>query len=326
VGRTLPALVAELSDGDEVIVVDNASPDGTADLVRELAPAARVIDAGANLGFPAACNRGAEAARGELLVFLNPDAVPRPGWREAIAAPHAAGEWTAWQGLVTAEDGAVINTSGGVVHFTGIAWAGQAGQPVAEAAGGEPGFVSGACLAVPRREFELAGGFAGEFFLYHEDVDLSLRLRLAGGRLGVARDAVVDHDYEFAKGLEKWRHLERNRWATIIRTYPAGLLLLVWPALVATECALVPVALAGGWFRQQLLAKLDVMSALPRLLRERNTIQRRRRIGSREFAAALRPELSSPFLGRAAESGLLGSLLRGYWGAVLALLGSGRSV
>ena len=92
-----------------------------------------MIETGANLGFAAACNRGADAATGELLCFLNPDAVPQPGWRDAIAAPRAAGEWAAWQALVTADGGAVINTAGGVVHFTGIAWAGRAGEPVARA-------------------------------------------------------------------------------------------------------------------------------------------------------------------------------------------------
>ena len=244
----LPALTAQLDDGDELIVVDNDSSDGTADAVRELAPDAIVIDAGANLGFAAGCNRGASTASGELLCFLNPDAVPAPGFREAIERPLADGRgWAAWQGLVTAEGGRVVNTRGGVVHFTGIAWAGGAGEPLdpgtgrrGHEPGGEPGFVSGACLAIPRRRFERTGASRSEFFLYHEDVDLSLRLRLAGQRLGVEPAARVEHAYEFAKGPAKWRQLERNRWATLIRTYPAALLALLAPALVATELALVP--------------------------------------------------------------------------------------
>lgn len=309
-----------------MIVVDNASEDGTPELVRELAPSARLVETGANLGFSGACNRGASEAGGKLLVFLNPDAAPQPGWRDAIAAPLAVGEWAAWQALVTADEGAVVNTAGGVVHFTGIAWAGQAGRPAAEASTeGEPGFVSGACLAIRRERFEEAGGFPEEFFLYHEDVDLSLRLRLGGGRLGVAGDAVVDHDYEFAKGAEKWRFLERNRWATLVRTYPGPLLLVLAPALVATELALVPVAIAGGWFRQGARARLDVLRWMPRLARERGEIKRLRTIGSREFAGGLTPELNSPFLGRAGGSRLLRALLGGYWRLVLRILGAGRS-
>ena len=88
VRRSLPALAEQLRDGDELIVVDNGSGDGTAALVGELVPDARLIEAGSNLGFAAGCNRGADAAEGELLVLLNPDAVPAPGWRDAIERPR----------------------------------------------------------------------------------------------------------------------------------------------------------------------------------------------------------------------------------------------
>jgi N-acetylglucosaminyl-diphospho-decaprenol L-rhamnosyltransferase len=328
VGRTLPAMLGELEDGDELIVVDNASEDGTPAVVRELAPSAKVIESGDNLGFGGGCNRGAEAASGDLLVFLNPDAVPAPGFRAGIVRPLEDGRgWSAWQGLVTAEDGRVVNTRGGIVHFTGIAWAGGSGEPLSgpteRPSGAEPGFVSGACLAIPRRTFLDQGRFAEEFFLYHEDVDLSLRLRLAGGALGVEPGARVDHDYEFAKGPSKWRYLERNRWATVLRTYPAGLLVLLIPALLMTELALVPVAVAGGWHRQKLWAWADTVRSMPRLLAERRRIQATRRIRAREFAAPLTADLESAYLGGAGRSRVLRALLRAYWSAVLALLGAG---
>jgi N-acetylglucosaminyl-diphospho-decaprenol L-rhamnosyltransferase len=333
VRAALPPLAEQLDDGDELIVVDNDSDDGTAGTVREVAPDAVVIEAGANLGFAAGCNRGASAASGELLLFLNPDAVVASGFREAIERPFAGDPaWAAWQGLVTAEGGTVVNTRGGVVHFTGIAWAGGAGEPLDRADGWakeatrvQPGFVSGACLAISRAAFERIGGFAGEFFLYHEDVDLSLRLRLAGHALGVEPTALVEHDYEFVKGPAKWRRLERNRWATLIRTYPAPLLALLAPALVATELALVPVSLAGGWFGQKLLAWGDVLRWGPRLLRERRRIQGERAIGAGEFARGLTAELESPYVGGAARSRALSWMLRAYWSLALALLGASRS-
>lgn len=313
----LPALARELGDGDELIVVDNASRDGSAQ--RAAAAGARVIANAANAGFAAACNQGAQAASGDLLVLLNPDSVPEPGFREAIAAPLGGG-WDAWMGLVL--DGERINTSGGVVHFTAIAWAGQAGQPAAAAPAqpGEVGFLSGACLALPRTTWISLGGFSPAFFMYHEDVDLSLRLRLRGARLGVAPAARVDHDYAFAKGATKWRMLERNRWATLLRTYPGPLLVALAPALLALELALWPAAIGGGWGRAKALATADVVRALPRLLAERRAIQATRRVTATEFATGLTAELSSPYLGAVGRSRLIGAGLRAYWRIALALL------
>ena len=230
-------------------------------------------------------------------------------------------------GLVTAAGGRIVNTNGGVVHFTGIAWAGEAEAvaPGTLAGPREVAFVSGACLAVPRAEWERAGGFAEAFFMYHEDVELSLRLRLRGGRLGVEPSAVVDHDYEFVKGPAKWRLLERNRWATIVRCYPGPLLALLAPALLATDLALLAIAARDGWLPQKLGAAADTARALPRLLRERRAIQATRSVSSEEFAAWLTPELDSPFLGPVAQLRPLRLGLRVYWRIVLGALRVARS-
>ena len=328
---TLPALAAQLRDDDQLIVVDNASTDGGAEAVAELAPAATVIETGANLGFAAACNRGADAATGELLCLLNPDAVPQPGWRDAIEAPAVDGRgWAAWQALVTADGGRTINTEGGVLHFTGIGWAGGAGNAVRpERPSDERRATSPASSRAPAWRsattlYRRLGGMPEPFFLYHEDVDLSLRVRLGGGALGVERRARVDHDYEFDKGAAKWRYLERNRWATLIRTYPGALLLLLMPALAATELALLVVAASGGWLPQKLRAWGETLAALPRLLGERRAIQAARTIGAGEFAESLTASLDSAYLGRAARSRLLAAVLGGYWSLVRLLVGVGR--
>jgi GT2 family glycosyltransferase len=322
IGRSLAALLGQLSPADEVIVVDNASADGTADAVTTLAPVATVIRNEANRGFAAAANQGAEAATGDLLLFLNPDAVVQPGFRDAIASPASDGRgWAAWQGLVTMDGGTLVNTSGGVIHFTGVSWAGEAGQRLpALSAPREVAFASGACLAVPRVHWRAQGGFSPHFFMYCEDADVALRLRLGGGRIGIEPSARVEHDYEFAKGAAKWRLLERNRWGLVLRTYPTALLVLVAPALAVTELVLWAVALTGGWTRQKLLATLDVLRALPRLARERREIQAGRRVSAAEFAAFLTPELSSAYLGPLARNRLVLAGLRAYWALVRALL------
>ena len=100
----------------------------------------------------------------------------------------------------------------------------------------------------------------------------------------------------------KWRYLERNRWATVVRTYPGALLALLAPALAATELALVVVAAAGGWLPQKLRAWGETLRALPRL-RARAARDPGRGADRRgEFARGLTAELDSPYLGAAGRS------------------------
>jgi GT2 family glycosyltransferase len=321
--QCLPPLLEQLRDGDELIVADNASTDGTADEAERLAPGATVIRMASNEGYMPACNAAAERARGDLLLTLDADATVGHGFLDAIRAPATNGcGWDAWMGVVTMEDGRLINTSGGMCHFTGISWAHQVGEPIESAPAGpeEVAFVTGVCLTTTRAAWERSPGFPPEFFLYFDDVDYSWRVRLTGGRLGVQPAARIDHLYDFNRSRPKWRMLERNRWAALIRVYPAELLALLAPALVATELALLVVALKDGWLREKLQATRDVLVWLPRLLRERRQIQAQRAVTAAEFARTLTADLTSPYFGRAGRSRVLRLLLRAYWRGVRAVL------
>jgi GT2 family glycosyltransferase len=320
--KSLPALLSELGDGDELLVVDNKPGDGSVEVVRELAPAARIVETGRNTGFAGGCNAGAEVATGDLLVILNPDASPQPGFGEAIRRPWLEGRgWGAWQALVADGEGACINSAGNPVHFTGIVWAGRHGRPLAEApSAGEVAAASGACLAIPLARWRQVGGFPAEFFMYHEDVDISVRLRSAGHAVGIEPAAVVAHDYEFAASADKWRWLERNRLAFLVRTYPGALLALLAPALLATEFALLLVSISGGWGRQKLRANFEFLRWLPRLLRERRQVQQQRTISAGEFAAWLTPDLDSDLISPLVRAWPAHLALRGYWRFVRLLL------
>jgi GT2 family glycosyltransferase len=322
--RTLPALLAELDEGDELIVVENKAGDGSAEVLCELAPSTRLVRMGRNSGFAGGCNAGAEAARGDLLVILNPDAVPQPGFGAAIRRPWREGRgWSAWQALVADADATTVNSAGNPIHFTGIVWAGGHGEPLGAApAAGEVTALSGACLAIPLANWRRAGGFPERFFMYHEDVDLSVRLRMAGGSVGIEPAAVVAHDYDFSASDRKWLWLERNRLAFLVRTYPASLLVLLAPALLATELALLAVSAAGGWGGQKLRANWEFLRWLPGLLRERRQIQRERTVSAAEFASWLTPDLDSELIPPLVRSWPARLLLRSYWRAVRLLLPS----
>jgi N-acetylglucosaminyl-diphospho-decaprenol L-rhamnosyltransferase len=320
--KTLPALLVELGDGDELIVVDNKPGDGSVEVVHELAPAARIVRPGGNTGFAGGCNAGAAEASGDLLVILNPDAAPQPGFGEAIRRPWLQERgWGAWQALVADGAGERINSAGNPIHFTGIVWAGGHGRPLAEApAAGEVPAASGACLAIPLARWREVGGFPAEFFMYHEDVDLSVRLRSLGAAVGIEPNAVVAHDYEFGASEDKWRWLERNRLAFLVRNYPGALLALLAPALLATELALLLVAAAGGWGKKKLRANLEFLRWLPRLLSERREIQRQRTVSAAEFASWLTPDLDSELISPLVRTRPARLALRTYWRFVRLLL------
>jgi N-acetylglucosaminyl-diphospho-decaprenol L-rhamnosyltransferase len=319
-GPLLDELARQRADGDEVIVVDNAAQLGGTKGIREHPAVDRVLEAPRNEGFPQAVNLGAAAASGDALVLINPDAVPEPGCLSALREPPAS--WDAWMGVVTLPDGERVNTAGGRAHYLGFGWTGRFGEPVAGLPE-EPyptGFLSGACLAIRLPAWRELCGFPGHYFLYFDDVDLSHRLRLAGKAFGVVPAARVAHDYEFGKGVRKWRYLERNRWATILRTYPAPLLAVLAPALLLLEPFLLAYAAAGGWLGAKLRSYADLAAWLPRGRAERHAVQRSTVISATRFAEGLTAELDSPFLGAVGRSRLANALIRAYWRAARATL------
>lgn len=321
--RTLPALAEQLRDDDQVIVIDSGSADDGADVARRLLPRAEVLDAGGNVGFAGGCNRGAAAAHTDLLLLLNPDAVPNPGCIDelrAAAARHP--DWGAWQALVALEDGRTVNTDGNFMHWLGFGWAGGLNTPITQIDHSDHvvGFPSGAAMVIRRDAWVAAGGFEDHYFMYGEDMDLSLRLRLAGHSLGVVPSAVVEHDYSFTKGDYKWFHLERNRWWTLLGAYPVSILILAAPGLVAFELALLIFAWRGGWLRAKLRAQRAVLTELPQILRRRRRVQATRTITAREFAAGLTDSLDSPELRAAHAVPGLAAAQRAYWRAGLRLI------
>jgi GT2 family glycosyltransferase len=314
--------LSQLRADDQLIVVDNASSDDTVARAQRLAPQAIVQRNEHNAGFAGGVNAGAAYARADLLLLLNPDAVIQPGALELLrSAALKHPDWGAWQALVvmTRDGQHVVNSAGNTVHYLGFGWAGRLGEPVDALPGDDeqPGFLSGAALMVRSELWRRLGGFDKRYFMYGEDLDLSLRLRLAGYKLGFVPDSQLVHDYDFDKGAYKWRYLERNRWWTLIGVYPLRILIALLPALLAFELALLVAAARGGWLKAKLRAHRDVLGELPAILARRMSIQRTRAITPAEFAAGLTAGLDSPVLAGARSIPGLQGALKLYWAIVV---------
>ena len=236
--RCLSSVVRSVTADDEVIVVDNASTDGSAAKTAEAFSHITLVQAPANVGFGAGGNLGAIRSHGEHLVVLNPDTEVAAGWLEALLAPFADKPDV---GLVTAkillaDPPDRINACGNVVHVSGLTLCRGLGAPrAAFDQDEEVPAISGAAFAIRRSVFEALGGFDSDFFLYMEDTDLSWRARLAGWRCWYTPHSVVRHEYALRFTPRKVFYQERNRYATLLKALRWPTLLALLPALLIAE-------------------------------------------------------------------------------------------
>jgi GT2 family glycosyltransferase len=287
----LDSLVREALLDWEIIVVDNASTDGSVEYVGRTFPEVRVVCNGTNKGFGHGNNVGVRLARGEKLVFLNPDTVVEPGWLEPLLA---ALETNPDAGLVTAkililDDPNRINACGNDIHITGLSLCcGMGRERTAHTAVMEVSGISGAAFAMRRELFEVLGGFDERFFLYMEDTDLSWRARLAGYRCLCVPQSVVKHDYYLRFGPRKTYYQERNRYLMLLKNLRWGTLLVLLPALALAEVVTWGFVLLRE--RQRLSNKLEAYAWIARnwgeVMESRRQTQALRRVGDRALLAA----------------------------------------
>ena len=189
----------------EVIVVDDASPDDSLTNLRAI-DGLRVHARTANGGFIAACNDGASLARGGMLVFLNNDTVPQPGWLDALLGTFDAHPDAGLVGAKLLYPDGRLQEAGGVVFADGSGWNyGRFDDPgdCRYAHLRDADYVSGAAIAIPRALFERLGGFDARYApAYYEDTDLAFGVRAAGLRVLVQPASVVVHDEGTTSGTD----------------------------------------------------------------------------------------------------------------------------
>jgi GT2 family glycosyltransferase len=223
----------------EIIVVDDASTDDTPTVLSrwaESSPLLRVLRNDENDGFLQSCNRAAEAASGEVLVFLNNDTLPQPGWlaplvRQLRDDPSAG----AVGGKLVYADG-TLQEAGGVIFSDGSGY--NFGRHDAHPNGPLYSFVrevdycSGALLAIRRSVFRDVGGFDVRFSpAYYEDTDLCFRLREKGYRVYYQPESAVVHfegttaGTDLQAGVKRYQTVNREkfveRWRTVLKSQPA---------------------------------------------------------------------------------------------------------
>lgn len=193
-----------------VVVVDNHSTDATVAMVGERFPEVDLLPLPENLGFAAGCNRGASRLDTDLVLFLNPDTLVRPETIDALVAAHLAHPDAGQIGGRTVDDEGRLDPSscwGAPTLWSTVCFATALSAVFSqnrwfdpESLGDWPrdterdvGVVTGCLLLMPRAVFEEVDGFDERYFLYGEDIDLSLRVAATGRRVMITPDAVITH-------------------------------------------------------------------------------------------------------------------------------------
>lgn len=232
----------------EIVLVDNGGTDGAADCAAKR-DNVELLRPERNLGFAGGCNLAAAQAGGDVLAFVNSDAVVSPWALHHLAVTALEpGVGIATGSILLGDAPDRLNSGGNEVHLLGMGWAGAFGEPAADHRHRRPvTSASGAGMAMARATWDRIGGFEDRYFAYHEDADLSLRCWQQGLAVVFVPEATVVHHYEFSRNPNKLYLLERNRAIFVLTLYETRTLLLLAPLLVLFEGAVFAAALADGW-------------------------------------------------------------------------------
>lgn len=273
----------------EAILVDNGSSDGSVAKVRERFPEVRLIELPVNRGFAGGNNAGAAVARGRRLAFLNNDAVPEPSWLRQLSDALDSNPSTAMatSRIVYRDDPTILDSAGDGLTRWGGAFKRHHGQSIDLASeGGEVFGACGAAFMIDRDVFESVGGFDEDFFLSHEDVDLSYRVQLLGQGCVYVPEATVKHAVSATLGRISSKavfHGQRNLEWMYLKNTPWPLLLRTLPGHVAYTTASGLYHAGIGQLGPFLRGKVAAVVGLPLMLGKRRVVQRTRKCSSRRI-------------------------------------------
>lgn len=335
----LTALLDQTRAVDEIVVVDNASSDRSRELVRERWPDVRLEALTENAGPSRARNRGLELARNPWVLLVDNDAVLASDALERLERAALAADDSVCvlqPRSVFADDPSRVHYDGGALHYVGLFSLRNFFRPLAEAEGEGVVPVRGAvsvALLVRRDVLLELGGFDEAFFILFEDLDLSMRIGLAGRTMLSVEEAICHHrggtagiSYRGPIDYPRRRAFlhSRNRWIFLVKNYRWRTLALALPGLLAYELVWALFTLRSGTFLAYVRGKWAFAAGLGETLRERSRVQALRRVDDRELLVG-GPLTVAPQLERGGAAALvlrtLDALLAGWWALVRGLAG-----
>jgi len=279
--RCLGSLEVQCGQCGEILVVDNGSTDGSAEVAARVAPRATVIRLGRNMGFAAAANAGIRAAHGDWVAVLNNDTEVSPSWLRECASGierHPEAAFLACR-IMDIRARERVFSAGDCFLRAGVGYRRGQELPDRDEYGVECAVFSACgCAALYRKAvLERIGLFDERFFAYLEDVDLGLRLRAAGHCGWYLPSAVVYHHGGATSGGEfsslAVRLRTRNAVLLLIKSLPAAILGRCAPMILAAQVSWALRALSHGRVLSYTLGLAGALRHLPAMIAGRRRLR-----------------------------------------------------
>jgi len=288
----------------KIYIVDNATTPASAKYLRDNYPEATILSrpdgnysAANNLGFRQAISDGCQ-----YLVTVNMDTEMRSDWLSELVgaldkntkAGIAQSKILLYPKSAADRQTLKINSLGNVIHFLGFGFTSGYGEADREIDGYPEikGYASGCSFIIRREVFLDSGGYNEAFYMYHDDLELSLKVKLAGHQIILAPRSVIFHKYEFSRSVAMVYYMERNRYLTLLSFYPVYLLALITPPLLLMDLGMLLYSVINGWFK----AEVKIYGYFCRLKNYASILENRRKM--QELSRIPFARLARDFSGR----------------------------
>jgi GT2 family glycosyltransferase len=246
-----------------IYIIDNASTPETVKYLHDNYPEAKILprrdgnySAANNLGF-----KEAESDKCDYFVTVNMDTEMDKNWLSELvlalennpAAGIAQSKILLFPKTEEEKTHPKINSLGNVIHFLGFGFTSAHGELDREIAGYPEikGYASGCSFIVRSEVINKIGGYNEEYYMYHDDLEISLKAKLAGYKIILAPRSIIFHKYEFSRSTKMIYYMERNRYLTLLTFYPAYLLILIGIPGVIMDIGMIGYSFVSGWFKEE---------------------------------------------------------------------------
>lgn len=296
----------------QVYIVDNASSKESYDYLKTEYKEAKILtrkdgnySAANNLGIKEAIKDGFE-----YFVVANMDTKFDKDWLKELVEASQGDDVGIVQSKILLynrdKDGKRrINSLGNHLHFLGFGFTDGYMEEDYKIEGLKEikGYASGCSFLIKKEVFEKIGGYNEEYYMYHDDVEVSLKTRLAGYKIMLAPKSIVYHKYEFSRSIEMIYYMERNRYITIFSFFKLRTLLFIIIPSLLFEIGMMFFSIINGWFKEWLRVEMYFMrhKSWKKIRENRKKIKAIRKISDRQLVSNIVGkieflEISNPIL------------------------------